>query len=117
MSSMEREIAIRMQRIRLDKGLSQSDLGRMADIPYQTISALESGSRMISTSNLVKIAAALQVPLSALQPQELDQYSEIPDSIRPLFDKLIILPDTERRKIQQVLTATLDALTKNFTCA
>ena len=115
MSTMEKEIAIRIQRIRMDQGLTQAELGKLADIPYQTICIIETGTRLPSTNNLIKISKALQVPLSALQPYELDPYAEIPDDILPLISRMKELPEKERRKAQQVLIATLTALTATFT--
>lgn len=55
-----------MRRLRLAKGLSQEELAELADIHRTYVGDVERGVRNISLMNMVKVAAALGVPLSRL---------------------------------------------------
>ena len=110
-----REIGIRIARRREALGMTQSALSIQADVTYQALSEIEAGKRMPKTQTLLKIAEALQVPLSALQPAGLDRYGGIQDDILRLAERLKRLPDKQRRTMLAMFSAQLDILPHDFT--
>ena len=59
-----------LKKIREAKKISQRKLARMVSISGQMISKIENGDANPSLATLKKMAAALDVPISALFPQE-----------------------------------------------
>jgi transcriptional regulator with XRE-family HTH domain len=51
---------------RMAKGLSQAQLANQLGITFQQVQKYESGANRIGTGRLTKIAAVLEVPISAL---------------------------------------------------
>ena len=70
----KQEIGCRIRDAREQRGWSCSELGIQADLTVQQISRFETGIGYPSFENLVKIASALKLPLSAFQPAELDAF-------------------------------------------
>jgi transcriptional regulator with XRE-family HTH domain len=58
-------IGERLRALRLDRGLSQSALASMAGVSFQQLQKYESGANRISAGRLMRIAAALGVPVTA----------------------------------------------------
>jgi len=56
----------KVKEIRLRKGLSQEALGELADLDRTYISGIERGKRNVALLNIVRLAEALQVPMSDL---------------------------------------------------
>lgn len=59
-------IGLRIKGFRLSLGMSQEELSDRADLHRTYISSVESGARNISVINLIKIAEALNVPVTSL---------------------------------------------------
>ncbi|MGA2903070.1 MAG: helix-turn-helix transcriptional regulator [Candidatus Korobacteraceae bacterium] len=55
-----------VRKFRLQKGISQEKLAELAEIHRTYIGDVERGTRNISLVNMVRIAAALELPLSRL---------------------------------------------------
>ena len=64
----------RVYAARVQRGWNTTELSIQADVSIEQISRYENGTKLPSLEVLVRIADALQLPLSALQPSELDQY-------------------------------------------
>src|SRR5256885_14869264 len=58
-------IGVKLRALRLDRGLSQGDLGRVVGVTFQQLQKYEKGVNRISAGRLVRIAAALAVPVTA----------------------------------------------------
>ncbi|MBL0740829.1 helix-turn-helix domain-containing protein [Chryseolinea lacunae] len=58
-----------LQRIRLEKGLSQEDLAHLANVAYTTINRLENGRLNTGVSTIFDLARALKV-----SPKELFEF-------------------------------------------
>lgn len=56
----------RIREVRLQKGMSQTKLGRLVGLSEPTINRYEHGSRRPSRETMVKIASVLEVPLMDL---------------------------------------------------
>ncbi|MCP5325907.1 MAG: helix-turn-helix transcriptional regulator [Oceanospirillaceae bacterium] len=55
-----------VKKIRLQKGLSQEELGALSDLDRTYVSGIERGKRNVSLLNIAKIAKALDVSISEL---------------------------------------------------
>lgn len=55
-----------LKQLRLEQGLSQEQLGLIAELDRTYISGIERGVRNVSLSNIFRLARALDVPASAL---------------------------------------------------
>ena len=61
----------RIKKIRLEQGISQEQLGQLAELDRTYISGIERGLRNVSLINIDRLAAALNV-----EPAELLKFSE-----------------------------------------
>lgn len=60
--------AIRLRTIRQQKGLTQADLGKLADMHQRSISQFESGQHNPTLGTVIRLARALGVSADALIP-------------------------------------------------
>lgn len=104
------EAGIRIAQIRTERGMTQSELSIQAQVSPQTISEIESGKRDASFSTMARIAEALSVPLSAIQPQNLDKYSKVPSEAYSLFDRIKNLPLDQQRMMVAMFAGQIDSL-------
>lgn len=64
---------LRIREIRLERGLTQAQLGSRAYISRSLLALIETGARPVNTQRLRSIARALEVPVADLfdgEPQE-----------------------------------------------
>lgn len=73
-SQQKQAIGDRIRDAREHRGWNTTELSIQADVSVEQISRYENGMKMPGLEVLVRLADALQLPLSALQPSELDQY-------------------------------------------
>ena len=60
------EFGLHLKKLRLARGLSQEQLGLIADLDRTYISGIERGVRNVSLTNILRIAQALGVPPAEL---------------------------------------------------
>ncbi|MCU6434203.1 helix-turn-helix domain-containing protein [Undibacterium sp. Jales W-56] len=60
------EFGLHLKKLRQEKGLSQEQLGLIAELDRTYISGIERGVRNVSLANIFRIAKALDVPAAAL---------------------------------------------------
>jgi transcriptional regulator with XRE-family HTH domain len=58
------EIAKRVRALRLQRGMSQTELGAVLDVTFQQVQKYETGSNRISAGRLQQIAEILEVPVT-----------------------------------------------------
>lgn len=58
-------IGQKLRALRLDRGLSQSEVGSLVGVTFQQMQKYENGMNRISAGRLVRIAAALRLPVTA----------------------------------------------------
>jgi transcriptional regulator with XRE-family HTH domain len=58
------EIGLRVRTLRLQRGLSQTELGGLISVTFQQVQKYEKGANRISAGRLQRIAEALGVPIS-----------------------------------------------------
>jgi transcriptional regulator with XRE-family HTH domain len=61
---------------RLDRGLSQTELGKHVGVTFQQVQKYENGTNRVGSGNLFTIAGALNVPVSTLY-EGVDQVDEM----------------------------------------
>ncbi len=106
-----REIGTRIICCMDQRRWTQHELSIQAGIPEETLSRMISGKQVPGAENLVKIAKALKIPLSALQPIELDQYGEFPLEFMQISEKLKQLPPSKQEKAMAAISSILDICT------
>lgn len=57
---------LRLKELRIERGLSQEELGHLANLDRTYISGIERGTRNVGLINVFRIAKALGVPPAAL---------------------------------------------------
>lgn len=63
-SAEDAAIGRKLRTLRLERGLSQSALGRVAGVSFQQLQKYENGDNRVSAGRLQRIAAALNVPVT-----------------------------------------------------
>jgi len=58
------EIARRVRALRLQRGISQTELGNVLDVTFQQVQKYETGTNRISAGRLQQIAEVLDVPVT-----------------------------------------------------
>jgi transcriptional regulator with XRE-family HTH domain len=61
---LDAEIGKRVRTLRLQRGLSQSELGGLISVTFQQVQKYEKGTNRISAGRLQRIAEVLSVPVS-----------------------------------------------------
>ena len=62
----EANVGKTLQRLRLEKGLSQSELAQLAGVPFRSLQNYEQGHRPTSFEAAAKLAKALEVSIDVL---------------------------------------------------
>ena len=60
----DRDIGQRIRLLRLQRGLSQTELGNMLGVSFQQVQKYEKGSNRVSAARLRQIADEMQVPIT-----------------------------------------------------
>jgi len=58
------EIGRRIRALRLERGLSQTDLGNMLGVTFQQIQKYERGANRVAAGRLQRVAESLEVPIT-----------------------------------------------------
>jgi len=66
MNNINKEVGLKIRKIREDEGLSQEKLAAIADLHRTYIGQIERGEKNIGLKNLEKIAKALHVNIKEL---------------------------------------------------
>ena len=85
---------------RMAKGLSQAQLARRLGVTFQQVQKYETGGNRVSTGRLVKLAAILAVPISALL--------EGTDAADPSRSLLAFMADARSFRLAQAFAAITD---------
>ena len=63
-SAEDAAIGHKLRTLRLERGMSQSALGRLAGVSFQQLQKYEKGDNRVSAGRLQRVAAALNVPVT-----------------------------------------------------
>src|SRR5438105_4604523 len=58
------EIGKRIRALRLERGLSQTELGAMLDVTFQQVQKYEKGANRVAAGRLQRISEGLEVPIT-----------------------------------------------------
>ena len=86
---------------RMARGLSQAQLGNRLGVTFQQLQKYEVGANRIGTGRLVKVAAVLRVPITAL--------FEGTDAADPTRSLLALVSDTRSFRLAHAFTAIKDS--------
>ena len=92
------------------RGMSAQQLALEADMPQSMLSAIEHGRKSISLDVFFRIASALKVPLSYLQPDELDRYSSVPSEMQKVVELSRSIPSGQRIMIANMMAAAISTV-------
>ena len=95
---------------REELGMTATELAIYADISSVALSHIETGQSVVKIDTLIRIASALKVPLSSIQPTVLDIYSDIPTELLSLMPKLKKKSPAEQKKIYAMLTTMIEVI-------
>lgn len=73
---LDAEIGKRVRTLRLQRGLSQTELGSLINVTFQQVQKYEKGTNRISAGRLQRIAEVLSVPVSFFFTGFDDKYKE-----------------------------------------
>lgn len=104
------QIGNRICQRREELGLTATELAIQLDMVSSTLSRIENGQRNIGIDTLCMIAKVLKVPLSYLQPEDLDVYLEDDIEIISLNRELGSLPANQRELMLAMFKSQLSAL-------
>jgi transcriptional regulator with XRE-family HTH domain len=103
-------IGERIRDLRKQRGLSQEQLGELADFHYTYIGGVERAEKNISVLNLAKIATALNVGL-----YDLFEYTRLnsitkgkSDDLEHIVNLLLSLNSSEVKKVKNILMEMYD---------
>ena len=106
LAEMGKKIVARREKL----GMTATELAIYADISSVALSHIEAGRSVVKIDTLIRIANALKVPLSSIQPSELDMYSDIPAEFLSLVPKLKKKSPAEQKKIYTLLTSIIEII-------
>ena len=69
------EIGRRIRALRLERGLSQTDLGTLLDVTFQQVQKYEKGVNRVAAGRLQRVAKALEVPITFFYAGEGEELS------------------------------------------
>lgn len=104
-SSLAEQIGARIRKLRLERQLTQEQLGERAGLDPAELSRYERGKRTPGLENLARIAEALGLPLPALVDA-----SEEHEELSALVAELRGLPEQRRRAVVGVTRLVLREL-------
>ena len=104
------EIGTKITRRRDELGMTAAELAIQADMTASTLSLYETGQRAMRVDKLYKIAKTLRVPFSFLQPDDLDQFSEIPDNLYQIMEQIKSLPADKQQMMIKMFSAQITTL-------
>lgn len=70
----QRELGLRIKIYRLYRNFSARDIEKQVDLPWSSLSKIESGKRSIDVITLNKLATILQIPLENFLPCDEHSY-------------------------------------------
>lgn len=105
-----KEVAARIRKIMCERGMNQNELAIQAQTSSAAISEILNAKRSPSFAVLVRLARALQVSLSDLQPVCLDVCSSVPSEAFGVMDRLKQLPFDKKVQAVSLMSSVVETM-------
>lgn len=96
---MDLKIGERLRRLRAQQQVTQKTLGDACGVSFQQIQKYERGISRIPAGNLLKLAQALKIPISAFFDNGDDQTPVIPPAAQQLLEAFESIPSAVHRRM------------------
>jgi transcriptional regulator with XRE-family HTH domain len=103
----------RIRQVRKEKGLSQEQVGELADFHYSYIGRIERGEKNISLLTLSRIANALKVGVHQLFSYALE-LEELTDKEKEVREILHLLMSQDQVNIKRAKNILIEVFNENF---
>ena len=101
-----KRIGLRIQEVRMQRGLTQAALAQMLDITPKYMSNIECGDKISKFETFISIANALQIDANTLLADELVAMPQVQSSI--LWEKISKLPPSRQKHIIRMIDMLLE---------
>ena len=101
-----KQIGLRIQEVRLQRGLTQAGLAQKLDITPKYLSNIECGDKIPKFETFIAIANALQIDANTLLADELIAMPHVQSSL--LWDRISQLPPNRQKHILRMVDMLLD---------
>lgn len=116
-NTVDKAIGARVRLFRLQRKLSQTDVGKVLGVTFQQVQKYENGTNRVSGSRLVTLCELLHVKADQLLGNGSGVYVDQPDALIALQDKDVSrmltamneLPRSRRRAVAQCLLLLVKA--------
>jgi transcriptional regulator with XRE-family HTH domain len=75
-AGFDREVGLRLQRARRERGITQEELARRIGLPRPSYANIESGRQRVPLDVVWRAAIVLDRPIAALVPEPLSRHSD-----------------------------------------
>ena len=100
------DIGQRIREIRMERGMSQTDLAIAVDTSRNVISKWESGESAIRMDSLLRLADELKVPPTAIIPRSMDKA----DEADLLYNQLQTLDPSQKQFVLKTIKTLIKGL-------
>ncbi|MGM9600996.1 MAG: helix-turn-helix domain-containing protein [Faecousia sp.] len=101
-----KRIGLRIQDVRLQRGLTQAGLAQKLDITPKYLSNIECGDKIPKFETFIAIANALQIDANTLLADELVAMPQVQSSL--LWDRISKLPPNRQKHILRMVDILLE---------
>ena len=101
-----KRIGLKIQEVRLQRGLTQATLAQMLDMTPKYLSNIECGDKIPKFETFIAIANALQIDANTLLADELAAMPQVECSI--LWDRISKLPPSRQKHIIRMIDMLLE---------
>ena len=101
-----KQIGLRIQEVRLQRGLTQAGLAQKLDITPKYLSNIECGDKIPKFETFIAIANALQIDANTLLADELVARPQVQSSL--LWDRISKLPPNRQKHILRMVDMLLE---------
>jgi transcriptional regulator with XRE-family HTH domain len=106
------EIAKRVRTLRLQRGMSQTELGGVLDVTFQQVQKYETGSNRISAGRLQQIAEVLEVPVTYFYSGVFDAHDAEKPVAAPAEGELDLLQSPQAVRMMRAYARITDRTTR-----
>lgn len=99
---------MKIRQLRKEKGLLQSDVAKMLNIPTSTYSGYEQGAATPSIFTIIKLADFYNVSLDYLMDRPYSALGYVPEEKLDTLKRLVDLPNSDFEKVDAYIQAIQD---------